>query len=144
MEYRLQTCRIVHWNCHSVLLPGDEKICGQIFAVFVDHFSHFIFYIHDYIPHNELAHIFSYGYIKSRTELKLNVNGLNTVILNSRIYLLSQVNVAGWFLSATGYVVGFYFSLMFKQDDDDITAIAVESNIPNEGDCIKTTSSKTS
>lgn len=45
------------------------------------------------------------------------------------------MNIAGWILSIMGYLVGFYFALLFKQSDDDALAIAVESNIPNEGNC---------
>lgn len=43
------------------------------------------------------------------------------------------MNIAGWILSIGGYLVGFYFAILFKQSDGDILAIAVESNIPNEG-----------
>lgn len=45
------------------------------------------------------------------------------------------MNIAGWILSIMGYLVGFYFALLFKQSDGDTLAIAAESNIPNEGDC---------
>lgn len=43
------------------------------------------------------------------------------------------MNVAGCILSIVGYLVGFYFAILFKLSDGDILAIAVESNIPNEG-----------
>lgn len=43
------------------------------------------------------------------------------------------MNVAGWILSIGGYLVGFFFAILFKQSDGDILAVAVEANIPNEG-----------
>lgn len=50
-----------------------------------------------------------------------------------KMFEIFQMNIAGWILSIVGYLVGFYFAILFKQSDGDITAIAVESNIPNEG-----------
>lgn len=53
--------------------------------------------------------------------------------MKKKMFEKFQMNIAGWILSIVGYLVGFYFAILFKQSDGDITAIAVEANIPNEG-----------
>lgn len=133
MECRIQTSGIVNWSFNSIHLPIIEKVCCEMFnVVFVD-FHHFLYIIYDYVSCDKLVPVYIHRYNKSKqnhsTYAKCFIKHQNNCALN-----FFQINFAGWILSTMGYLVGFYFAILFKQSDGDILAIAVESNIPNEGD----------